>query len=254
MEGILKLIEQSSIELSNNQLCIWLSSGRRDEDYLGFIPAMSFFVLGFKDMVIEMSSPDVSSPLQEELNVHCQEDSEHWKWFLGDLRRLRYFPVENGEFSVSALEVIWNEESYATRDLVYTAMYYIKMHQEPIYRLVLIELLEAAFAVFIAAMKKGALDDFHYRELMYFGKNHVEKELSHERGSWVENQRAYHENKSLHVKIGAEARLSMELMIQDLVKKFDLAFTDWYSRRYAFRREGLKLIAQKRDSTAIMAG
>lgn len=51
---------------------------------------MSFLVLGFKDILAFLRVPTPKNSLEASINLHVQEDSDHWLWYLADLERLGF--------------------------------------------------------------------------------------------------------------------------------------------------------------------
>ena len=82
MQTILTLIENKKQKLSTHSFCRWLEAAPLNQDALAFAPSMSYFVLGFRDILELVKYTNPQSDLEKAINHHCEEDSEHWKWFL----------------------------------------------------------------------------------------------------------------------------------------------------------------------------
>jgi len=237
MERILVKIETESQKLNNSPLCHWLLNDKiNDEDHLSFTPSMLFFVLGFKDI---LSAMHVSNPQTEtdiEINKHCQEDLNHWKWYLRDLESLGFIPQSWGTRMSDMFQQIWGDESFEVRQLVYTVIHQVKKHNNPLMSLIIIEYLEAAFAVFIQHMLVPINKLGYYEQLEYFGKIHVEKEMAHSRGSWVEGQRSEPAS-GFKKHIIDDATLQQAIIVIDEISvQMQNVFNHWFSARKDFVR------------------
>lgn len=236
MHRILKKIEFETLKLEGSQLCLWLKNDKAEhEDYLSFTPSMLFFVLGFKDVLSAMQVINPKTDVDNELNTHCQEDLDHWKWYLQDLETMGYIPESWGSRMSDMFHQIWGDESFEVRNLVYTLMHQVKKYNDPYLSLVIIEYLEASFAVFIRHMLIPINDLDIYKKLNYFGKTHVEKEEAHSRGSWVEGHRSVVDNHSKH-EFDEVTLHSANLIIDELSFQMLQVFNYWYSTRNKFSR------------------
>ena len=86
MDFLDDLLEARKTRLSQSALCAYMADPRVDRyQRLSFIPAMMFFTMGFKDILAALRDPADTSPLQQSVHQHCDEDAFHWKWYLDDL-------------------------------------------------------------------------------------------------------------------------------------------------------------------------
>lgn len=241
MQRILQKIKTESQKLENSQLCLWLQSDtNHQEDRLSFAPSMLFFVLGFKDMLTVMRVEDPQSDIDYEINLHCEEDLDHWKWYLRDLEQLGFIPQSWGSRMGDIFKQIWGDDSFEVRNLVYTVISETKKHNNPLISLIMIEYLEAAFAVFIRNMLVPIRQMGYYEQLQYFGKLHVEKETAHSRGAWVDGDRSEPGEGFKHHLLN-EKTLSLAESIVDKVSGQMLnVFDYWYSSRNNFIRFSAK--------------
>jgi len=237
MERILKKIELESQKLDDSPLCQWLRSDKvTHEDRLSFTPSMLFFVLGFKDMLSAMHVSNPKTEIDLEINTHCDEDLDHWKWYLRDLESLGFIPQSWGSRMSDMFKQIWGDESYEVRNLVYTIVHQVKKFNNPLMSLIMIEYLEAAFAVFIRHMLVPIKQLGYFEQLEYFGKVHVEKEAAHSRGSWVDGHRSEPTSKFKQHQLDEKTLLQAEVIIDDISQKMLNVFNYWYSARNGFVR------------------
>ena len=237
MKEILKKIEIESQKLENSPLCQWLRSDNTDgEDRFSFTPSMLFFVLGFKDILTCMRVENPKTAIDHEINTHCEEDLDHWKWYLRDLELLGFMPQSWGSNMSDMFKQIWGNESFEVRNLVYTIIHQAKKHDDPLVSLVMIEYLEAAFAVFIRHMLVPINQMGYFEQLDYFGKLHVDKEAGHSRGAWVDGHRSEPECAFEQHDLDDDTRKQAEAIIDDISKQMLSVFDYWYSTRNSFVR------------------
>lgn len=241
MANILKKIEAEARKLENSALCQWLENSSNDqEDRLSFIPSMLFFVLGFRDMlrVMKVSSP--KSDMDYEINTHCDEDLDHWKWYLRDLERLGFISQSWGGRVSDIFRQIWGDASFEVRNIVYSIITEVKSRNNPTMSLILIEYLEAAFGVFVRYMMVPIHQSGYYDELQYFGILHVEKEANHSRGAWIDGQRSLPAQSlslsDLDDGFSSDAEAVIDRTSAQMLRVFDY----WYASRKDFVRYSTK--------------
>jgi len=173
-------ISQGKDKLKKNSLCRnFVEYNFHGHGFFGFAPHMTFFVLGFRDILDEIRYATPRTPTEQIINTHCDEDSEHWLWFIEDLERLGIDDNYWGPNSSSMLLKIWSRENFPIRAFVYRIIHYIKTFQDADIRLVIIECLESAFAVFISSLNQVTSKLGFQHKLRYFGTEHIEDEQSH---------------------------------------------------------------------------
>ncbi len=183
MKQVIQHINTHKNYLQKNDFCQWMQNQTNANSLLAFAPAMSFFVLGFQDILALLHKPQPKNDLERMLNIHCAEDSQHWKWFLNDLQQLKFLEQPTYEY----LYKLWSEENKAPRMHTYYFAYLAQKLTDARFALVFVECLEAAFAVFINNLKPQLEANGAFAELHYFGHRHEEGEASHEMGSWIED-------------------------------------------------------------------
>lgn len=210
--------------LAKNDFCTWMQNQNKAENILAFAPAMSFFVLGFQDILSLLYKEQPKNELEKMLNVHCLEDSQHWKWFLNDLKALNYLSGSTYEY----IYKLWNEDNKVPRMSTYYFAYLAQKLKDARFALVFVECLEAAFAVFIQNLKPGLEQTGVFSRLHYFGHRHEEGEASHEMGSWIEEDaHASMEDKLSAIEFtDAERDYAMQIC-DDVFAKFQEMFIYW---------------------------
>lgn len=124
----------------------------------------------------------------------------------------------------------WGPENHHARWVVYLSIHYATQAKDPLLSLVLIGILEAAFASFITPMKVAIDRAGKYEKLDYYGKTHVEKESDHSMGSWTEEDGPAVE--LMNYTLTPAQRGQADLMIDELFGHFERLFDSWYRHRY----------------------
>jgi hypothetical protein len=227
MNNIFALIENHKQRLADHSFCRRLRDYKSsDRSIFFFVPQMSFFVLGFRDLLEYMRVPFPSNPAEFMLNEHCSEDSDHWLWFLQDLETLQ-LPSQawGGEHVSKKLQLVWSPQNAAVRRQVYDIIVMINNCKNAQEKLVIIECLEAAFAAFIESLNVLTKRLGVYQKLVYFGEKHYDKESEHTMGSWL-NTAETKQQKTRQAK-GVIRTAVMEQMVEDIFNGFDSMFSCW---------------------------
>lgn len=227
MNAIFALIENHKQGLANHSFCQRLRNHRSgDKSIFSFVPHMSFFVLGFRDLLEYLRVPFPSNSAEFMINEHCTEDSDHWLWFLQDLETLQLnAQAWGGENIANKLELIWSPQNAAVRRQVYDIIVMISNCKNAQEKLVIIECLEAAFAAFIENLNVLTKRLGVYQKLVYFGEQHYDKESEHAMGSWL-NTDETKKHKSQEDE-GLIRSSVMVQMIEDIFNGFDSMFSCW---------------------------
>lgn len=89
MKNIFTQISMHKSALAEHSFCLYLrETDNITKTSFGFVPTMTFFVLGFRDILESMRIKNPKTAVEKMLNTHCEEDSEHWRWFIDDLDTL----------------------------------------------------------------------------------------------------------------------------------------------------------------------
>lgn len=169
-----------ALKFENNPLHQKLRKEAPVKEHLEFVPNMLFFVMGFKDLMETVRYANPTSDLEKSVNTHSDEDSNHWQWYLEDLAFM------SGKFknanSIDLVTDIWNSSTLETRKTIYVFSRHIQNTENPVARMLMIEVLELTFDKFKETihpvLKKADL----YDQLDYFGKSHQDTEENHSTG------------------------------------------------------------------------
>lgn len=227
MNKVFAAIEQHKNHLAEHSFCQHLrNSEYPDKSIFSFVPLMSFFVLGFRDLLEYLRVPFPSNQTEFLLNEHCTEDSDHWLWFLHDLETLELpDSAWGGEKISDSLHLIWAPQNAAIRRQIYDIIVLINNCKNAQEKLVIIECLEAAFAAFIESLNVLTKRMGVYQQLVYFGEHHYDKESEHTMGSWLDSAEPKTKKAAR-----AEATIrssQMEQMIDDIFQGFEAMFSCW---------------------------
>jgi hypothetical protein len=226
MNTLFQAIEAHKDALCEHNFCQYLRQNAAEHpNSFAFVPHMTFFVLGFKDMLENFRIKEPKTTIEEMINEHCNEDADHWEWFLQDLRTLKLGIEEWGGDISSAISLIWSDSNFAVRNQVYRVMHHVFQCKTPHEKLILMECLEAAFAAFVVNLNVLTQKTGHYKKLKYFGEHHFEKESDHAMGSWLDDT-------DKKVPMPHQAKYSirenyMQAMIDDIFAGFNQVFSAW---------------------------
>lgn len=228
MSTLLQKIATRQSQLENHIFCQHLvHHGDISEHAYRFVPHMTFFVLGFRDILEEIRVKNPKTELEISLNAHCDEDSEHWLWFIEDLKVLNMDVDYWGGNMGSVLSTLWSRKDYPIRELVYNIVCHIRSTKTAEEKMIIIDCLESAFSVFINSLNFITHKNGYYEKLKYFGAKHYEDEASHSTGNWLEGEKTSDQSHSYEIQ---PFRLRhMNLVVDDIFQGFDQVFNCWYS-------------------------
>jgi len=210
---------------------------------------MTFFVLGFKDILREMQYENPTTEVELEINTHCIEDIHHWEWFLSDLERLGFSHKSWGEREADVFKQLWSDRSYVVRDLVYSTIAHVKHGGNAMVALAVIEYLEAAFGVFINCFKPIVKRSGVYDELQYFGRLHVEEEETHTRGAWIEGRRTDTSGSITTIQLKENELETISRVVKEISEKLFMVFQFWFEEKDVYTRTaGFDILNQASDS------
>lgn len=219
-------IKEQQLELSQHPFCLHLkNTSLSSPDLLAFVPHMTFFVLGFRDILETLRIENPQSDADRQLNQHIEEDSEHWQWFIQDLEKL---DLSNSAFTGSLSDIlssIWKNDTFAVRNQVYQVIHRIQLCETTEEKLLVVECLEAAFAAFIDNFSVVIKALGLYTELTYFGQRHYEDEAGHQAGSWLDDDHHHAVDEAMTVDIARTP--FMRETIQSIFEGFHRVFNVW---------------------------
>lgn len=228
MPTLLQQIAKNQSQLENHIFCQHLQH-RKDISInaYSFVPHMTFFILGFRDILEEVRIKNPKTKIELSLNAHCDEDGDHWLWFIEDLKELNMDVDHWGGNMSSILQTLWSPNGYAVRELVYRIVAHIRASQTAEEKMIIIDCMESTFSVFINSLNVITRKNGMYDKLKFFGSQHFEAESNHASGNWLEGEK---EHDDTHYSNIQRFRLRhMSLVIDDIFEGFHQVFSYWYS-------------------------
>jgi hypothetical protein len=229
MQELFHTIRERRANLEESSFIQFLSDTTSDpQARLAYVPDMLFFIMGFKDILHGLKIENTTDELQLEVNEHCDEDNGHWKWFLRDLEVIQVSNNYLSQPNFKLFSELWSDENYVIRDMVYETIHYSKMVNSAAHRMVILEVIEAVFSVFVENMTVLVNQLGKYEEWKFFGRVHYDAENGHSNGSWLDGKK-----NSIKAEEGmptAEKRLTI-LTINGMFDKFEEMFERWYEKQ-----------------------
>ncbi len=242
MQNILfSTIRRRRWELETAPFIKFLANEQADpEARLSYVPHMLFFIMGFKDMLHCLRREGATDPIQQDVNEHCDEDNGHWKWFLADLKAIRLKDNFYDQDKTKLFSTLYSDDNYVIRDMVYDAMHYCKMAGTPANRMIILEVIEAIFSVFVENMNVLVFQLGKYEEYKFFGRVHHEAESGHSNGSWLDGGK-----KEIHVEAGmTEGEKELALVtINGLFNAFEAMAARWHEQQKQYLRKNARVTA-----------
>lgn len=184
MEDVIAYIDRRTLELQRHPFLGWLSdeSISAQERLSAWLPGAAFFVFGFMDLngaVLKYPEAEAAAdPLKKAINDHVAEDSNHWGWYLSDLRKLGL--DRTMKFS-EVLRFLWSEENRQQRLATYQFCVLAARAKDPVIRYALLAALEAYAHLLFGTLVgvSAAYEDQTGTKLAYLGPIHFEREPGH---------------------------------------------------------------------------
>jgi hypothetical protein len=180
MKEVLELIEQKTQEFAQLPFFQFLKdTSIHPRKRLAWAPAIAPFAMNFGELNrLYLRKEPTNNKLQEIINNHTREDAHHWKWFLQDLEKLG---VNKSLSFNEALKFLWSEELQKTRKLSQDLFTLSTIHDDPILKIVIIEVIEATghTAQSVFAPVATELQRITQKEYRYFGEHHFQVESGH---------------------------------------------------------------------------
>ena len=199
-------------------------------DRLSYIPYGLYFVMTFADInALLLPEENTDTPLQTMINIHGQEDSKHWAWFLQDIHTLGY----NISFSfVEAAKFIWSKDAIRTRLFCYK-LAQLCLNADALQKLVIIESIEKMGNVWldntVAIAKEAGLQD----KLVYLGQYHLDREVGHAIGTSEKDIKKIslpEASRANAIKIVTEIYAGMEGFNQDLLERATKGYKKFHTK------------------------
>lgn len=143
-----------------------------------FAPHVAHFVLTFGDLCsLLLPQHPAQNWYQELVNANCDEDKDHWRWFLADLPQLGEDPMMSYS---DAIRSIWSDRTIRTRRLSYH-LCHLGLAADSLGKLMLVHCIEGAFQATVAdlASASGQFTAATGKRLTYLGQSHEDSESSH---------------------------------------------------------------------------
>ena len=241
MQNVLfSTIRQRRQQLQQASFIKFLANETADpEARLSYVPHMLFFIMGFKDMLQCLKREGAIDPIQQDVNEHCDEDNGHWKWFLADLKAIRLKDNFYDQDKTKLFSELYSDENYVIRDMVYDAMHYCKLANTSANRMIILEVIEAIFSVFVENMNVLVFQLGKYDEYKFFGRVHHEAESGHSNGSWLDGGK-----KEIHVEAGmseGEKELALTI-INGLFDGFEAMANRWNVQQKQYLRKNAPVL------------
>lgn len=181
MKRALSYIERKNASFARHPMFDYLrNESLSAQQRLVFAPYMAHFVFSFMDInrfvLRDLGSHD---QYQQLVNIHTDEDSHHWPWYLNDLKKLEL--DKSGTFT-EWLYFIWSDHGISSRMLTYDMVGLVKQ-ASPVCKIILVEVIEKTGNVFLGqtAVVSRQLDS--PPEYLYFGQHHLDCETGHHMGT-----------------------------------------------------------------------
>ncbi|WP_019528249.1 hypothetical protein [Dasania marina] len=181
MKKILNYIEEKNKGFETRDIFNWLNdSSIPPRERLGFAPYMAHFVFSFMDvnrfLLRDLANED---ELQQLVNIHTNEDSHHWPWYLQDLKLMNFDKMQ--KFSDTLL-FLWGDHGIKSRMITYEMAAIIK-RLSPKEKVVLVEVIEKTGNVFLGLTAKVCREGGDAEKSLYYGDNHLACETGHTMGT-----------------------------------------------------------------------
>lgn len=199
---------------------------------LVFAPYMAHFVFSFMDINrFVLRDLRSSNEYQHLVNIHTDEDSHHWPWYLNDLKKLQ---MDKSAPLSELLYFIWSDHGISSRMLTYDMVGLVKQ-SSPLCKIILVEVIEKTGNVFLGQTALVSRQLHNPGDYLYFGHHHLACESGHHMGT-----------ADIERKLAA-----IELPADELEKGLRL-IDDTYTLYENFLTEMLAF-AQKHDHSELMA-
>jgi hypothetical protein len=179
MEDVLRHISEKSVWLSENPTFVHLRNPALDpRERLRFVPCTTHFIMTFADLcrfILPSGTP--RDEFEKLADQNLTEESDHWKWFLADLRSLGLDPTLR---FTDAVRFLWNDATAKSRVLSYE-LCRLSATLSSRQKLVMVLAIEATGKVALEAALPAGRDAQRMsgKKLIYFGGHHLESELGH---------------------------------------------------------------------------
>ena len=231
MKQIIQLIEERSKEARKSPFIHWLEDDALPvRDRLSkWLQGAGIFVFGFSDlhlMVLPYPRREADSDaFKRAINEHAKEDSNHWGWYLSDLKKLG---LDNQMKFDDVLRMLFDNKTYKQRFAIYRLCQLVeRANGDPVLRYCVIKPIEA-FGEIIFGTAARVSKEFEKEtgiKLDYLGEVHAQRE-----SGGLQHDENAEEAKFLSTELDATRRqVGMEIATEacDLMEKRWTEFYGW---------------------------
>jgi len=181
MKHMLEYIGKKNAEFGTRKIFGWLKDSSIDpKQRLALAPYMAHFVFSFMDVNrFILRDMDDSHELQQLVNIHTNEDSHHWPWYVEDLKRMGY---DKQQSFTKTLLFLWGDHCIKSRMITYemTAIAKQLTHKE---KIILVEVIEKTGNVFLGCTADVCREAGEGKKFIYYGDHHLASETGHTMGT-----------------------------------------------------------------------
>lgn len=181
MKKMLEYIEQKNQDFGQRKIFGWLKDPQvKPEERFSFAPYMAHFVFSFMDINrFVLRDLNNSDEFQHLVNIHTDEDSHHWPWYLEDLKRMKFDKLQN---FTDTLFFLWGDHTIKSRMITYE-MTAIAKQLSPKEKIILVEVIEKTGNVFLGCTADACRDAGKGNSFLYYGDHHLACETGHTMGT-----------------------------------------------------------------------
>jgi hypothetical protein len=182
MKTLIPITNKKLTELQSHNFFIW--SNQCDdpfEDKFSFVPAMSFFILGLRDIYSEFADMITDIPKEQTLINYCDLNMQCADVFLEDLERLGFTSSSWGGPLRNIFSKTWSAENSFSRKYIYKLHHLIQNNtiEENIFTFGLVHdqlylLMNAMANVETGQPVSSNLNFFHFKEEAIWPKGHLD--------------------------------------------------------------------------------
>ncbi|WP_020656290.1 hypothetical protein [Massilia niastensis] len=143
---------------------------------LGFIPAMIFFMVGFKDILAALRGRGDAPPAGHGARWHADDDAWHWRWYLLDLAAIDHGRRQLEPPAAGTAEEPWAPMHHASREVVEQAVFLARTYRTPFQRMAVGDALAATLACFNDPIYRMVSELGLGKRLHYFGRVEAQAE------------------------------------------------------------------------------
>jgi hypothetical protein len=194
------------------------SSNYTTEEKLMWITMKVFFTMCYCDInrFIFNVHNDNNDIMQDELNIHSQEEDFHWQWMLADIEQLG---MNQARSFTDTVRLLWSDEYSAARKVIYKVIALYAAAPQPHIRFAIVEALEATSVTWFKHAQ--GFKDKHGKELQFFGNKHYSLESTH----WIKSDKF----SSKWVELTPEERKEAQKQIDIIFALFEYWLHGYYS-------------------------